>query len=394
MEKLERRIRNAKKRIEEGKRAGLAVVGGIILLWTLGGARLLTVCSFKLQAPVVSYGAFERQESVFAMLENSLAGNFPLYRYCVEKQNTQTSMESPVSYELCMEEEPVKVKKEEKAKKEEKDKVAVFSPKRRGDFRKDAEKKYSKRNLKRYSFLLSHFYHVDSTAVLPRNLVDYSSLFYKDLTLSPSEDKPRILLYHTHAHEEYRDTKKYKNKTVVDVGKVLKRLLEEKYGIKVLHHKGVYDDNRNVAYSKALPNIEKVLKDNPSIEMVIDLHRDGIDPRTHLVTEVDGKKMATLMFFNGISYSKVLGPIAYLENKNLPDNLALSLQMKLAADTYYEGLARGIYIKSYRYNMHLKGRDLLVEVGAQNNTYEEAKNAMEPLADLLDRVLTRHKKSK
>ena len=79
--------------------------------------------------------------------------------------------------------------------------------------------------------------------------------------------------------------------------------------------------------------------------------------------------------------------MSVLENENLPENLAFSLQMQLAARVYYPTLTRDIYIKGYRYNMHLKGKTMLVEVGAQTNTFEEAKNSMEPLADLLDKVL-------
>ena len=52
------------------------------------------------------------------------------------------------------------------------------------------------------------------------------------------------------------------------------------------------------------------MEENPTIEVVIDLHRDGVADTTHLVTEVDGKSMAKVMFFNGLSYSKVNGDIA------------------------------------------------------------------------------------
>ena len=76
-----------------------------------------------------------------------------------------------------------------------------------------------------------------------------------------------------------------------------------------------------------------------------------------------------------------------LPNPYLEDNLALSFQLQLAAAEYYPDFTRQIYLKGYRYNMHYCPKSLLVEVGAQNNTFEEAKNAMEPLADILDRVL-------
>ena len=93
------------------------------------------------------------------------------------------------------------------------------------------------------------------------------------------------------------------------------------------------------------------------------------------------------MFFNGLSRTTTNGNIAYLANPNLADNLAFSFQLKLAAEEYYPGFARATYLKGYRYNLHYRPRSLLVEVGAQTNTYEEAVNAMEPLADIIHRVL-------
>ena len=362
---------------------GAILLAVLFLLFQNGGGRLLSIAFFKLQTPVVTYGLLDKQENLLTVLEQSFVNHIPLYRYCMEKRTEQTSIESGLAYELRME------GPEEAAKKEpEKEEQTVLAPaKSKGNFRKAILKKYPERKLKSHRYLISHFYHVDVSTRLSAGRLPFRRLFYKKLTITPSKEKPRILIYHTHAHEEYRDTKKYKKKTVVDVGDVLAKLLEKTYHIPVLHHKGVYDDNRNVAYSKALPAVEKVLKENPSIEVVIDLHRDGIGEGTRLVTKQNGKKMAKIMFFNGISYSKVLGPIEYLYNPNLAENLALSMQLGLAAETFYPGLSRGIYIKSYRYNMHLRGRNMLVEVGAQNNTYEEAKNAMEPLADLLNRVL-------
>ena len=77
----------------------------------------------------------------------------------------------------------------------------------------------------------------------------------------------------------------------------------------------------------------------------------------------------------------------YLKNPYIADNLAFSFQMQLAAAEYYPDFTRRIYLKGYRYNMHFCPKSLLVEVGAQTNTYEEAENAMEPLADILAKVL-------
>ena len=120
---------------------------------------------------------------------------------------------------------------------------------------------------------------------------------------------------------------------------------------------------------------------------MIDLHRDGVGANTHLVTEVDGKKTAQIMFFNGLSRTKANGDISYLYNPYIEDNLAFSLQMQIAATKMYPGFTRHIYLKSYRYNMHLMPKTLLIEAGAQTNTVEEMRNAMELLAATLDSVL-------
>jgi stage II sporulation protein P len=108
-----------------------------------------------------------------------------------------------------------------------------------------------------------------------------------------------------------------------------------------------------------------------------------------LVVDLDGRPTAKFMFFNGISRTKNTGDISYLKNENLQDNLAFSFQMQMAAYEYYPGVTRKIYLKGYRYNMHLAPKYLLVELGAQNNTTEEAWNACEVLAHLLDIVLSR-----
>lgn len=175
---------------------------------------------------------------------------------------------------------------------------------------------------------------------------------------------------------------------MVGVGERLTEILENTYGYQVLHDTGVYDKDRDRAYSVAEPYVEQILAENPSIEIVIDLHRDGVADSTRLVTEQNGVQMAQIMFFNGLSRTTSMGDIAYLANPYITDNLAFSLQMQLAAAELYPGFSRKIYLKGYRYNMHLMPKSLLVEVGAQTNTLEEAMNAMEPLAAILDHVLS------
>ena len=252
------------------------------------------------------------------------------------------------------------------------------------------EKKVSINRLKlqEFDYLRQNFYQVDNTTTVGSDLLDATQLLGKDLTIKANVEGPQILIYHTHSQEAYKDSVEGDPATsIVGVGDYLEQILEEKYGIEVLHHKGVYDIPRDSAYSTALPNIEKVLAENPTIEVVIDLHRDGVAEDRHLVTEIDGKQMAKLMFFNGLCKTTAQGELTYLPNAYITDNLALSFQMQLAAEEYYPGLMRKIYLKGYRYNLHLKPKSMLVEVGAQTNTFEEAINSMEPLANILAMVL-------
>ena len=133
--------------------------------------------------------------------------------------------------------------------------------------------------------------------------------------------------------------------------------------------------------------MEKILEEYPTIEVVIDLHRDGVAEGTRLVTEAGGKPTAKIMFFNGLSRSRTNGAIDYLPNPYIRDNLAFSLQMQLAAENRYPGFVRHIYLRAYRYNLHLMPKSLLIEAGAQTNTVEEMNNAMEVLSELLAEVL-------
>ena len=149
--------------------------------------------------------------------------------------------------------------------------------------------------------------------------------------------------------------------------------------------------DRSKAYNYALDGITNILQQNPSIEVVLDIHRDGVGENLHLVTQVDGRDTAQIMFFNGLSQTPE-GPIEYLQNPYREDNLAFSLQMQLGAAAYYPGFTRKIYLKGLRYNEHLRPKSSLIEVGAQTNTYEEALNAMEPLSELLDMVLQGNRK--
>ncbi len=248
---------------------------------------------------------------------------------------------------------------------------------------------------KEVDFLLKNFYIVDRTTSVDKSIFQVDKLLKKDFTIKKKSDKPQILIYHTHAMSEaFSDSRDGKQEdSVVGVGSRLAEILSNKYGYNVIHDQSQYDMvngkiDRNKAYNAALDNVEQILKDNPTIEVIIDLHRDGVLGKEKKLTVINGKKTAQIMLFNGLSRNQK-GPIDYLYNPKLQSNIAFSLQVKLASMEKYPNFATRNYLKNYRYNMQLLDRFLLVELGNQNNTVQEAKNAMDPLAEVINDVLTK-----
>lgn len=251
----------------------------------------------------------------------------------------------------------------------------------------------SMERLNDFEYLVSNFYTVDSVTYINPSELNALELLGKDLRIDLSTGGSKILIYHTHSQETFADSDNDPSTSIVGIGRYLTEILNNKYKIPTMHHEGVYDLingklDRSEAYEFAKPEVEQILAENPSIEVVIDLHRDGVADTTHLVTEINGKPTAQIMFFNGLSRTRVNGDLVGMANPYLQDNLAFSLQMKIAAETKYPGFARRNYLRGYKYNMDLMPRMLLIEAGAQTNTVEEMRNAMEVLADLLNSVLT------
>lgn len=245
-----------------------------------------------------------------------------------------------------------------------------------------------------FEYVMSTFYTVDKTTSMTSEQLNAPELVQMDLRLHTEKDQPQILIYHSHSQEDFIDSiPGDPSTTIVGVGAYLTSILQDTYGYHVIHVSDTFDIvdgklDRNKAYTFAQERISQILEENPSVEVVIDLHRDGVPEDKRLVTNINGKETAKIMFFNGLSRTNKNGDITYLPNPYIRENLAFSLQMMLEAKTYYPDLARTIYLRGYRYNLHLRPKALLVECGAQTNTLQEEMNAMEPLADILNKVLT------
>lgn len=249
-----------------------------------------------------------------------------------------------------------------------------------------------KEKLMDYNYVLNNFYVVPSVTSLRPQVLDLDKILQVDLRIEKNSTVPQILVFHTHSQEKFADSEE-NGMSIVNVGDRLVSLLQEQYGYNVIHLTDEFDMaggvlDRSEAYTYANTKLDEVLAQNPSIQVVIDLHRDGVDASKHLVTEIDGKQTARIMLFNGISYTKEQGEIDYLPNPYITENLAMTYKMYLLGKINYPDLFRCIYISGYRYCLHHVPRSMLIEAGAQTNTYEEVYNAMEPLARLIDMELT------
>lgn len=242
-----------------------------------------------------------------------------------------------------------------------------------------------------FSYLLKRLYVVNAGCSVTEDVLNPGVLLSKNLTISHGQGDYEILIYHTHSQEAFADSVPGDTaQTVVGLGTYLTTLLEEK-GYRVLHCTDVFDMENGVlerdhAYERALPVLEQILAEHPSIQVVIDLHRDGVADQVHLVTDVDGAATARIMFFNGMCRNEA-GERSDVTNPYREDNLAFSLQSALQLEAAHPGMLRVIYLKQSRYNQHLRSRSMLVEVGAQTNSVEEVYHAIPIVAETLEKVL-------
>ena len=152
-----------------------------------------------------------------------------------------------------------------------------------------------------YDYLMKKFYNVHPTTTAGRDLMRAENFLAADLSIEKNADIPQILIYHTHSQETYADYPENSEADVIHLGECLAKLLREK-GYNVYHDESVYDYrngklDRSAAYTYALDGISGLLQKYPSIEVVLDVHRDGVSDGTRLVTEIDGTETAKIMFF-------------------------------------------------------------------------------------------------
>ena len=250
-------------------------------------------------------------------------------------------------------------------------------------------------NFKNTYFVLKNFVSGDAELEIDTDLLkkwNFYRLIKEKLRIHDKEEGPKILIFHTHARERYQD-----GSSVIDAGEKLKKIFQEEYGIETMHVTSEFyaDDSGSVAgcYEIMEKSITKILKQNPSIEICIDIHRDGINGTDKQLALVNNKPAAKIMFVNGLCMNRNLqGELIEkeeLKNPYIDENLAFSFQAQAMAYKYYPGLTKKVYFKEYRYSLHMKPLSLLVEIGNQNNTEEEVFNSVAPLGQIIAKVIAK-----
>ena len=218
--------------------------------------------------------------------------------------------------------------------------------------------------------------------------VDTVGLLQKPLSWNLKSDQPTVLIVHTHGTESYekqpgyRETSRYRTLdteyNLVSIGDTVAECLEQG-GIRVIHDRSLHDyPSYNAAYSNARKSIKTHLAENPSICLVLDLHRDASEDKrgkqTRTALAVNGESTARLMLVMGSDKGSLPYP-------NWEKNLALAVKLQAQLEGTYPGLCRPIQLGKKRYNQDLCSGALLVEVGTAGNTHQEAINAAKCLAE-------------
>lgn len=226
--------------------------------------------------------------------------------------------------------------------------------------------------------------------------IDLDSIINSTIKIKQEKKVPKVLIYHTHTCESYTPSLKYKyvpsdtdrtsdlNYTVSRVGDELERVLENEYGIDVIHDKTVFDGSSyNSAYTRSEKALKGYMKKYPSISFIIDLHRDAAD--------YNGKKLKVSQEINGKSAAKVMTVIGTdgrgMIHPNWRENLKLGVKFSKKMNDLYPGLSRGINLKLGRFNQYLSNNALLIEVGSNGNTLDESIESTKYIARAISDVL-------
>lgn len=200
------------------------------------------------------------------------------------------------------------------------------------------------------------------------------------------QDEPTVLIVHSHATEGYQNTidGNYRTKSlqdnVVSIGDRLVQVLEIG-GVHVIHDRTLHDSpSYSDAYGNARKSIADLLEKYPTVQLVLDIHRDSVADQTGeqmaFAVQHDGQRIAQLMMVVGTDAGGLTHP-------NWPENMSMAVKLHAQLEKNCPGICRPISFRSQRFNQDLSPGAVIVEVGATGNTHQEAILAVEQLGQAI-----------
>lgn len=300
-------------------------------------------------------------------------------------------------YETIIDSEIVPAKKEkpkEKKRREEKILQHFFAfgdekKKEQNEEKQSEEAKSDEKELKSESITIKKEIKVSNNTDYTVNPEDFLN---KPLTFAQKDAEPLVLIMHTHTTESFSEDTYQKGapdrnldegKNITAVGNAMKEVFS-KNGIVAIHDKTVHDyPSYNSSYQSAEATIRKNLNENSSIKVVLDVHRDGITradgTKVKMITDINGEKTAQVML--------VVGTDTNLKHDNWRENFKFASKIQAKADEFYPSLMRPIDLRKERFNEQLTEGSIIIEIGANGNTMEEAIRGGERIAEVISAVL-------
>ena len=222
---------------------------------------------------------------------------------------------------------------------------------------------------------------------------DLEELLTVPMELTLNDGQPRVLILHSHTTESFEQTAdRYEESSayrtldpghnMLALGEIVAQILESA-GIGVVHDKTLHDyPSYNGSYTHAAASTKAYLEQYPTIQLILDLHRDAADtPSGQMATKctIDGERGAQLMF--------VLGTDKRLSHPDWEQNLSLALKLQILLEKENPGICRDLTLSKNRYNQHLGKYALLIEIGAAGNTLDEAKLAARELGEAIIKLV-------
>lgn len=212
------------------------------------------------------------------------------------------------------------------------------------------------------------------------------------------EEKPSVLLYHTHTWEAYEMTEEAQyvptetwrtrdeRYNMLRVGEELARCLRD-LGFAVVHDTTAFEPpNLSGAYTRSLAMLEERLAAGETYDYIFDIHRDAYSGLYNGANcaEQDGKKIAYVMLLVGKGTGAT--GAGFDERPDWPQNLDLAQRITACMNAQVEGVSREVKVKTGRFNQHVSTGALLIEVGNNRNTLEEALAACPVIAQAIAQV--------